>query len=66
MLPGVLMWEVFTCGDMPYNQMRNADVVDFVCTSNRRLAKPTEAPERIYQVMLECWHKVGITPVQWK
>ncbi|XP_052793360.1 tyrosine-protein kinase Tec-like isoform X2 [Mya arenaria] len=54
---GVLMWEVFTCGDMPYNQMRNAEVVDFVCSSNRRLAKPNGAPEKIYQVMLECWNK---------
>ncbi|WAQ99733.1 TEC-like protein [Mya arenaria] len=56
-LVGVLMWEVFTCGDMPYNQMRNAEVVDFVCSSNRRLAKPNGAPEKIYQVMLECWNK---------
>lgn len=53
------MWEIFTCGLMPYDQMRNADVVDFVCTSNKRLRKPDAAPEKIYQIMMECWHKVS-------
>lgn len=58
-LAGVLMWEVFTCGQMPYDQMRNAEVVDFVCTHNRRLPKPAGATENIYHIMEKCWDKVG-------
>ncbi|XP_052281781.1 tyrosine-protein kinase Tec-like isoform X2 [Dreissena polymorpha] len=54
---GVLMWEVFTGGEMPYHQMRNAEVVDFVCSSNRRLAKPQGCPQKIYMIMMDCWHK---------
>lgn len=52
---GVLMWEIFTGGMMPYDQMRNAEVVDFVCSSNKRLAKPDPAPIIVYTIMLECW-----------
>ena len=52
------MWEVFTGGQMPYDTMRNADVVDYVCTNNKRLVKPTASTENIYRIMLECWDKV--------
>jgi hypothetical protein len=55
---GVLMWEVFTCGDMPYREKRNVDVVDYVVTQGKRLQKPTNTPMIIYQVMMRCWDKV--------
>lgn len=53
------MWEVFTCGQMPYDQMRNAEVVDFVCTHNKRLAKPQASTDNIYHIMEKCWDKVN-------
>ena len=57
---GILMWEVFTGGVMPYDKMKNVDVVDYVCTSGKRLEKPAQCPEKIYKVMMQCWHKVSI------
>ncbi|KAL8562218.1 hypothetical protein ACOMHN_005203 [Nucella lapillus] len=54
---GVLMWEVFTCGEMPYRNKRNVDVVDYVVTQNRRLEQPSNTPKMIYQVMMHCWEK---------
>lgn len=54
---GVLMWEVFTCGEMPYRDKRNVDVVDYVVTQEKRLQKPVNTPMIIYQVMLRCWDK---------
>ena len=53
------MWEIFTGGMMPYDQMRNAEVVDFVCSSRKRLPKPDAAPIVIYSLMLECWDDVS-------
>ena len=53
------MWEIFTGGMMPYDQMRNAEVVDFVCTSKKRLAKPEAAPMIVYSIMLDCWDEVS-------
>uniref|UniRef100_K1QIS8 non-specific protein-tyrosine kinase n=1 Tax=Magallana gigas TaxID=29159 RepID=K1QIS8_MAGGI len=56
---GVLMWEIFTGGIMPYDKMKNVEVVDYVCHSRQRLEKPASCPEKIYKVMLQCWqHKV--------
>ncbi|KAJ8297441.1 LOW QUALITY PROTEIN: hypothetical protein KUTeg_023972 [Tegillarca granosa] len=51
---GILMWEIFTGGTMPYDKMRNVDV-DYVCHSRRRLEKPQNCPQKIYNVMLQCW-----------
>ena len=47
---------------MPYDQMRNAEVVDFVCSSRKRLAKPDPAPIIVYSIMLECWDDVSVCP----
>ena len=52
---GVLMWETFTGGQMPYDKMKNVDVVDYVCQSRKRLEQPASCPEKVYQVMLKCF-----------
>ncbi|XP_076071271.1 tyrosine-protein kinase Tec-like isoform X1 [Mytilus galloprovincialis] len=53
---GVLMWETFTGGQMPYDKMKNVDVVDYVCQSRRRLEQPQSCPEKVYQVMMKCFN----------
>ncbi|XP_060078276.1 tyrosine-protein kinase Btk29A-like [Ylistrum balloti] len=52
---GILMWEVFTGGVMPYDKMKNVDVVDYVCHNRKRLEKPAACPEKIHKVMMQCW-----------
>lgn len=52
---GVLLWEIFTGGDMPYGKAKNAEVVESICHRNDRLAKPPKAPDNVYQIMLSCW-----------
>lgn len=54
---GILMWEVFTCGDMPYGSRKNADVVDDVCHKHIHLSKPERCPDIVYDIMLDCWHQ---------
>jgi hypothetical protein len=49
------MWEVFTCGDMPYGSRKNADVVDDVCRKHIHLSKPERCPDIVYDIMLDCW-----------
>jgi len=53
---GVLMWEIFTGGDMPYGKAKNAEVVEKICHHNERLPGPTRCPENLYQIMFSCWH----------
>ncbi|XP_037915667.1 tyrosine-protein kinase Btk29A isoform X3 [Hermetia illucens] len=51
---GVLMWEVFTCGKMPYGRLKNTEVVERVQRGNI-LEKPKACAKEIYDVMKKCW-----------
>eukprot|EP00117_Sycon_ciliatum_P043605 scpid7956/ scgid1760/ Fibroblast growth factor receptor; Protein kringelchen len=51
---GVLMWEVETCGDLPYDGKPNALLAD-ILLKGYRLERPTGCPDRIYSLMMQCW-----------
>lgn len=51
---GVLMWEVFTCGKMPYGRLKNTEVVERV-QRGIILEKPKACAKEIYDVMRKCW-----------
>lgn len=51
---GVLMWEVFSEGKMPYENRSNLEVVEDI-TSGFRLYKPRLASQQVYQIMNLCW-----------
>lgn len=51
---GVLMWEVFTCGKVPYGKLKNHEVVDKV-QRGILLERPKAAPSEAYHVMRLCW-----------
>uniref|UniRef100_A0AAQ5Y0R0 non-specific protein-tyrosine kinase n=1 Tax=Amphiprion ocellaris TaxID=80972 RepID=A0AAQ5Y0R0_AMPOC len=53
---GVLMWEVFTQGRMPFEQNPNHEVVSMV-TQGHRLYRPKMATPTIYDIMQLCWHE---------
>lgn len=53
---GVLMWEVFTCGKMPYGRATNAEVVEQV-QRGQRLERPRSCPREVYVIMRSCWEK---------
>uniref|UniRef100_A0A8B9GNQ6 Tyrosine-protein kinase n=1 Tax=Astyanax mexicanus TaxID=7994 RepID=A0A8B9GNQ6_ASTMX len=52
---GVLMWEIYTLGRMPYDRMNNTEIVEKV-SGGHRLYRPQLANDRIYSVMTSCWH----------
>lgn len=56
--PGVLMWEVFTEGRMPFEQSHNHEVVTLV-TQGHRLYRPKMAKPAIYDTMQMCWYEVS-------
>ncbi|XP_018563801.1 tyrosine-protein kinase Btk29A [Anoplophora glabripennis] len=51
---GVLMWEVFTCGKMPYGRLKNTEVVERV-QKGMILEKPKACYKEVYDVMRKCW-----------
>ncbi|MFT7809925.1 tyrosine-protein kinase ITK/TSK [Arapaima gigas] len=51
---GVLMWEVYNEGRMPYENRTNGEVVEEIA-AGLRLLKPRLAPEMVYQLMEWSW-----------
>lgn len=51
-ITGVLVWEVFTCGKMPYGRLKNTEVVDRV-QRGIILERPKACAKEIYEVSIE-------------
>lgn len=51
---GVLLWEVFTLGDTPYDRSDNKTKARQII-EGRKLQKPDGCHNRIYKVMSRCW-----------
>jgi len=54
---GVLCWEVFTCGEMPYGRAKNPEVVERV-QRGQILSQPAACPQQVYEVQRLCWAAV--------
>lgn len=52
---GVLLWEIFSLGVMPYTGLINKDVMALV-TAGGRLDSPNDCPPAIYRIMDDCWN----------
>uniref|UniRef100_A0A914QU78 Protein kinase domain-containing protein n=1 Tax=Panagrolaimus davidi TaxID=227884 RepID=A0A914QU78_9BILA len=53
---GILCWEAFSYGSIPYSTILNSEMIGFLQGGNR-LSKPSDAPTYIYELMLHCWDK---------
>lgn len=51
---GVLLWEIFSMGYMPYPGVSNREVVEFVMRGGR-MEPPRHAPDSIQNLMKLCW-----------
>ncbi|OCT62510.1 tyrosine-protein kinase Srms [Xenopus laevis] len=53
---GIVMYEVFMLGEMPYPGMNNQEVIAEVI-SGYRLPKPDRCSSDVYKLMMECWQE---------
>ncbi|CAN9515179.1 unnamed protein product [Ophioblennius macclurei] len=51
---GVLMWEVYSLGRLPYDRLNNTEIVDQV-PRGLRLFRPQLANDKVYSIMSSCW-----------
>ncbi|XP_071946868.1 fibroblast growth factor receptor-like [Antedon mediterranea] len=51
---GVLLWEIMTHGMTPYPSTATDKMMEFLL-SGKKMDKPTDCPENVYQLMLDCW-----------
>ena len=52
---GILLWEIFSCGKMPYPGMNNTETKKAVIKDGYRMKAPDGTPEQVNQLMAECW-----------
>jgi serine/threonine protein kinase len=52
---GVLLYEIWSLGAVPYEGMRALEIIDFL-KSGRRLSPPPGCPRAIYELMIQSWH----------
>ncbi|XP_063846963.1 LOW QUALITY PROTEIN: tyrosine-protein kinase Fer-like [Scylla paramamosain] len=51
---GVLCWEIFSSGEVPYHGYSNTKAREMIDTGYRMQA-PINTPDTMYQLMLKCW-----------
>lgn len=54
---GILIWEVFAGGRMPYSGMGNAETREQVCKQGYRMPPPPGCPDQIGILLEECWRQ---------
>ncbi|KAM4771019.1 proto-oncogene tyrosine-protein kinase ROS [Rhinophrynus dorsalis] len=53
---GVLLWEIFTLGQQPYQGYSNLEVLHHV-QSGQRMESPMNCPDDLWSLILKCWAK---------
>lgn len=54
---GVLMWEVFSFGQEPYQDKSELEITSLLL-HEEKLSRPANCPENCYGLMLQCWSMV--------
>ncbi|KAM9476533.1 inactive tyrosine-protein kinase 7 isoform 1-T1 [Clarias gariepinus] len=52
---GVLMWEVFTSGELPYSSLSHEDILEGLQAGMLTLPAPEACPSKVYKLMTRCW-----------
>ncbi|CAF0942255.1 unnamed protein product [Adineta steineri] len=52
---GVLLWEIATLAEQPYQGYGNEEVVHYVRYGNITLERPSNCPEILHKLMRACW-----------
>jgi serine/threonine protein kinase len=58
---GVLIWEVFQNGEMPYPSLNNEEVIEGVA-QGVRLTQPEDCPDDVWHIAESCWGLVAERP----
>ncbi|XP_065913515.1 uncharacterized protein [Dysidea avara] len=51
---GVVLWEIFSMGKVPYKGVPNTALSAYLKTE-KRLEKPEKCSDEVYQLMMQCW-----------
>ncbi|XP_053683158.1 tyrosine-protein kinase Shark [Sabethes cyaneus] len=52
---GVTMWEMYSLGQPPYQDMKGVEVIKLI-ENNQRLSQPDLCPNRVFDIVKSCWN----------
>ena len=57
---GVLMWEIFSSGEIPFEEFSDDYVLSLLTQGNKMLNRPKNCPNHFWSAMTNCWttHKI--------
>lgn len=55
-MEGVVIWEIFSFGQMPYPGMNNMEAIDRVL-NGYRMSSPNNCPQSLASIMKRCWNE---------
>ena len=53
---GVVLWELFTYGDLPFEEKSDEEVVKFIIKDLGKLSCPMKCPSDVFDLMEKCWN----------
>ncbi|XP_065833062.1 uncharacterized protein [Oscarella lobularis] len=53
---GIVLYEIWTLGESPYQGMKNTEVVSQI-ERGYRMDRPAECSEAVYALMMDCWNE---------
>ncbi|VDN01444.1 unnamed protein product [Thelazia callipaeda] len=54
---GVLLWEIYENGEIPYRGLTNMEIRSYVIHSQNRLDIPKNAPPKVKRLIAQCWEE---------
>ena len=64
---GVLIWEVFSNGSLPYNCIHDAEIVAAaVINRGSQLKQPRDCPKEVWNIVKECWISEPISRINFE
>ncbi|CAF5062615.1 unnamed protein product, partial [Rotaria sp. Silwood1] len=63
---GVLLWEIATLAEQPYQGYGNEEVVHYVRYGNITLERPPNCPEILHKLMRACWTYLPVDRISFR
>ena len=52
---GIVLWEIVTFAEKPYNNRSNEGVVEHICKGGTEKRPQSNCSDRVYELMMKCW-----------
>ena len=57
---GVTLWEIFSLGVLPYQELTNEQVLKGMTVGELKLSPPIDCPPQVAEIMMKCWEECAI------